>query len=139
MAAVLEYCPPHQAPSCPARLGLPGVGAEEEESPGCWGEGLSTLLFLVPGAALVHHSGTAPCKNTLAVTQANREPRASPSEVSGPEAVQTHRSSLLLHPLSSMNLLYRTRSAPAHAGPFPWVLTRKVGLCALGVLSKGSD
>jgi len=59
--------------------------------------------------------------------------------VSGPRPVQTHSSSLLLHPPSSMSLLCRARSAPAWAGPFPQIRIRKARLCALGVLSKGSE
>lgn len=82
---VPEDCPPCRAPRCPVRVALAAAGAEEGES--CWGEGLSTLLFLMPKAVSVHYSGTAPCKSTLAVIQVNREPRASPSEVSSPRAV----------------------------------------------------
>lgn len=47
MPVVPEACHPCQAPNCPVRVGLPGLGAEEGDSLCCWGESLSTLLSLM--------------------------------------------------------------------------------------------
>lgn len=130
MLFVLEDCPPHQASSCLVRLRLPDTGTEEGESRCCWDEWLSTLLFLVSRSALIHHSGAAPCKSTLAVTQTNREPRASPSEVSGPVAVQTHSPSLLCLLLPTLTSMAQNQECPSLGWPISFDIEQKSGtLC----------
>lgn len=133
MLSVLEHCPPHQASSCLVRLRLPDTGTEEEESPCCWDEGLGTLLFLMPRVALAHHSGAAvkaasfitPCKSTLAVTQTNREPRASPWEVSGPGAVQTHSPFLLYLLLPTVTSTVQDQECPSLGWPNSFGIDQK--------------
>lgn len=52
----------------PCESGAGSCGCSGGGEPELRGEGLCTLLFLMPRAASVHHSGTAPCKSTPAIT-----------------------------------------------------------------------